>query len=76
MEKPSPFPRKWSNKNFTYYGSMIQLYNSQQAIGHFGSGNVYSPPNRARYFDANFVATPPPGLLASVNYRRFRCYVQ
>jgi len=55
---------------------MIQLYNSQQAIGHFGSGNVYSPPNRARYFDANFVATPPPGLLASVNYRRFRCYVQ
>jgi hypothetical protein len=39
---------------------MIQLDNSQQAIGHFGSGNVYSPPNRAWYFDTNFVATPPP----------------
>jgi len=39
---------------------MIQLYNSQQAIGHFGSGNVYSPPNPVWYFDTNFVATPSP----------------
>jgi hypothetical protein len=73
------FPRfleNWSNKNFTYYGSMIQLYKSQQAIGRWGSANVYSPPNRAWYFDTNFVANPPPGLLASYNYRRSRWYTQ
>jgi hypothetical protein len=73
------FPRfleNWSNKNFTYYGSMIQLYKSQQAIGRWGSANVYSPPKRAWYFDTNFVATPPPGLLASFNYRRSRWFMQ
>src|SRR4029078_10976703 len=72
------FPRfleNWSNKSFTYYGSMIQLYKSQQAIGHWGANNVYSPPNRAWYFDTNFVSSPPPGLLASFNYRRSRWYM-
>jgi hypothetical protein len=73
------FPRfleDWSNKSFTYYGSMIQLYQSEQAIGHWGSSNVYSPPNRAWYFDTNFVSSPPPGLLASFNYRRSRWYME
>jgi hypothetical protein len=73
------FPRfleSWTNKNFTYYGSMIQLYQSQQAIGHWGAGNVYDPPNRAWYFDTNFVASPPPGLLASFDYRRSRWYIE
>lgn len=72
------FPRfleNWSGKDFTYYGSMIQLYKSQQGIGRWGSGNVYSAPNRAWYFDTNFVASPPPGLLASFNYRRSRWYM-
>ena len=35
------FPRfleNWGGKQFTYYGSMIQLYQSQQAIGHLGRG--------------------------------------
>ncbi len=73
------FPRfleNWTNKNFTYYGSMIQLYQSQQAIGRWGASSVYDAPNRAWYFDTNFVNTPPPGLLASFNYRRSRWYVQ
>jgi hypothetical protein len=73
------FPRfleNWSSKDFTYYGSMIQLYKSQQAIGRWGSANVYSPPKRAWYFDTNFVASPPPGLLASFNYRRSRWFMQ
>ena len=38
-------------ESFTYYGSMIQLYNSRQAIGIWGSNNVYSAPNRAWFFD-------------------------
>ncbi len=73
------FPRfleKWGGKNFTYYGSMIQLYNSKQAIGIWGSANVYGAPNRAWYFDNSFIASPPPGLLASFNYRRSRWYTQ
>ena len=70
------FPRfleNWSNKVFTYYGSMIQLYQSEQAIGWWGTG--YSPPLRAWYFDKNFVTKPPPGALHAINYRRSRWYM-
>jgi len=73
------FPRfleDWSGKNLTYYGSMIELFQSKQAIGRWGSANVYSPPNRAWYFDGSFVSSPPPGLLASFNYRRSRWYLE
>ncbi len=71
------FPRfleNWGGKTVTYYGSMIELYQSKQAIGRWGSQNVYDAPNRAWYFDTNFVSTPPPGLLVSYNYRRSRWY--
>ncbi|HWM23981.1 MAG TPA: hypothetical protein VNP98_04100 [Chthoniobacterales bacterium] len=70
------FPRfleNWSNKVFTYYGSMIQLYQSEQNIGRWGPG--YSPPQRAWYFDTNFVTKPPPGALHAINYRRSRWYM-
>ncbi len=73
------FPRfleDWSGKNLTYYGSMIELFQSKQAIGRWGSANVYSPPNRPWYFDSSFVSNPPPGLLASFNYRRSRWYLE
>jgi hypothetical protein len=73
------FPRfleNWSGKDFTYYGSMIELYNSEQNIGHWGAGNVYSPPDRAWYFDTNFLSSPPPGLLAAFNYIRSRWYTE
>ena len=72
------FPRfleNWSGKTMTYYGSMIELYQSHQAIGKWGASNVYNPPNRAWYFDTNFVSTPPPGVLASFDYRRSRWYM-
>jgi hypothetical protein len=73
------FPRfleDWSDKSFTYYGSMLQLYNSQQGVGHWGAANVYSPPDRAWYFDSNFLSKPPPGLLASYDYIRSRWFMQ
>ncbi len=73
------FPRfleNWSNKTLTYYGSMLELYNSQQAIGRWGAANVYNPPNRAWYFDTNFLSKPPPGVLASYDYIRSRWYMQ
>lgn len=70
------FPRfheNWSNKPFTYYGSMLQLYQSKQAIGRWGPG--YNAPQRAWYFDTNFMTNPPPGLLNVINYRRSRWYM-
>ena len=73
------FPRfleNWTNKTLTYYGSMLELYNSQQNIGHWGAANVYTPPHRAWYFDTNFLSKPPPGVLASFNYVRSRWYTQ
>lgn len=72
------FPRfleNWSSKTLTYYGSMIQLYTSQQGIGHWGAASVYSPPSRAWYFDKNFLSTPPAGVPYDVDYRRSRWYM-
>ena len=43
------FPRfleDWTNKTFTYYGSIVELYQSKQSIGEWGKGGVYSPPSR------------------------------
>ena len=53
---------------FTYYGSMVQIYNSRQSIGKWGSANVYDPPTRQWYFDTNFKVTPPPGSLMLYSY--------
>jgi len=58
------FPRfleDWTNKTFTYTGSMIELFTSQVAIGEWDTGNIYVPPNRVWNFDSNFVSKPPPG---------------
>lgn len=41
----------WSNKSLTYYGSMVQLFNSGQAIGKWnGNGSVYVAPLTNRYY--------------------------
>lgn len=67
------FPRfleDWSNKSFTYNGSMIELFTSQIAIGEWDTGNIYSPPNRIWNFDSNFVDNPPPGSLDAVSIAR------
>jgi hypothetical protein len=65
------FPRfleNWSGQNFTYYGSMVELYASTHFTGPYGKTNVYSPPNRLWYFDNLFLASPPPGNLRSTTY--------
>ena len=67
------FPRfleDWTNKTFTYTGSMIELFNSQIAIGEWDTGSIYVPPNRNWNFDSNFVANPPPGSLDAVTISR------
>lgn len=60
------FPRfleNWSNKTFTYNGSMVVMYYSQIATAPWGGSDVYNPPARNWAFDVNFMdATKlPPG---------------
>ncbi len=72
------FPRfleNWTNKTLTYYGSMVELYKSQQSIGEWGKANVYVPPTREWYFDMNFRTNPPPGSLMVYSYIKGRWYV-
>ena len=70
------FPRfleNWSNKALTYYGSMVELYKSQQAIGFWTYGPpVYNAPLRKWYFDTNFRLKSPPGTLMTFTYTRGR----
>jgi len=74
------FPRfleDWSGgKTFTYYGSMVELFQSKQSIGFWGNGNVYSPPNRNWNFDTLFYTQPPPGTLTIVTYSKARWYME
>ncbi len=74
------FPRfmeTWgSNKTFTYYGSMVELFQSKQNIGYWGSANVYSPPKRQWNFDTLFYTNPPPGTLTLISYNKQRWFVQ
>ena len=70
------FPRfleLWgSSHTFTDYGSMVELYQSQQATGKWGSGNVYDPPTRQWFFDPNFKINAPPGTLMVYTYSKGR----
>jgi hypothetical protein len=72
------FPRfmeKWGkDTTFTYHGSMVELYKSQQNIGKWGAGNVYDPPRRKWYFDRQFYTDPPPGTLSIIRYKRSRWF--
>jgi hypothetical protein len=74
------FPRfleSWSNVPLTYYGSMVEVFNSAQAIGewHYG-GNIYNAPAREWFFDNNFTTNPPPGTLMAYTYIKGRWTVQ
>jgi len=72
------FPRfleNWDKKTLTYYGSMVELYKSQQSLGEWGKPNVYNPPTREWYFDTNFKTNPPPGTLTLYSYVKGRWFV-
>jgi len=73
------FPRlleTWDNHYFTYYGSLVELYSSQQSTGHWGNSNVYSAPIRQWYFNTNYYTNPPPGTTTLVKYNRGQWFVQ
>jgi hypothetical protein len=62
LENLPRFLENWDSKNFTYRGSMVDLWFSQQATG-LWSGSYYSPPNRNWAFDTDLLnpANLPPG---------------
>lgn len=63
------FPRfleNWSSKSCTYYGSMVELFQSKTFTGKWDTGVIYKPPNRRWNFDTNYSTTPPPGSLDAV----------
>lgn len=58
----------WTNKNFTYYGSMVEIYHSRQATAPWGKANVYNPPSLYFYYDTNLQSGSPPGNLQLASY--------
>ncbi|MEW5700963.1 MAG: hypothetical protein AB1792_01865 [Candidatus Zixiibacteriota bacterium] len=61
------FPRfleNWSGDNFTWSGSMVQMWYSEQATAKWGgTGGYYNPPNRVWQFDTDLLDPTklPPG---------------
>ena len=69
------FPRfleNWTNINFTYYGSLIEAFNSAQYTGEWQTNDVYTWPNRLWNYDTNFSNVQPPGLPQGAQYSRGR----
>ena len=69
------FPRfleNWNNVNFTYWGSLVEAYKSEEFTGAWQTGQVYYWPNRMWNFDTNFVSKPPPGTASGINFSRGR----
>lgn len=60
------FLETWNSKSCTYYGSMIELFQSKVFTGEWDTGNIYRPPLRRWNFDTMFSDTPPPGGLEAV----------
>lgn len=70
------FPRfleNWSGVRFTYYGSLIQLFQSVFNNGRWpGTGTVYNAPSRLWAFDTNFRRKLPPGVAVAITNGRGR----
>ncbi len=72
LENDIRFLEDWSGgQKFTYRGSIIDLWHSQQATAPWrccgsGPGQYYSPPIRDWGYDALFSSTPPPGTPSGV----------
>lgn len=58
-----------NNNTFTYYGSMVELFNSEQGTGAWSSsGNVYKAPSMHWYYDTGYQDSSPPGKLQIAAY--------
>ncbi len=77
LENVIRFLENWKGKTFTYNGSIIALWHSQQPIGSWrccgNSGdNYYRPPNRNWAYDPLFNTTIPPGTPVGILVMRGR----
>jgi hypothetical protein len=66
LENDIRFLEDWNGQAFTYRGSIVNLWHSQQATGQWvccgsGGGNYYTAPTLNWSYDALFNTTPPPG---------------
>ena len=52
LENLPRFLEDWSNRKFTWSGSMVNMWNSQQAVGDWG-GSYYMPPIRDWAYDTD-----------------------
>lgn len=73
------FLEDWTHNNntFTYYGSMVQLYRPQQAIGAWtGSGGLYKAPALKWYYDSTLLnnGTPPGNMDIAAYLQQQRWY--
>ncbi len=67
------FPRfleDWGGNACTYYGSMVELFQSKTATGRWDTGVIYRPPARRFNFDTQFTDNPPPGGVNGVTFSR------
>lgn len=71
VENLPRFLEDWSGVKFGYRGSMVVLYESENATEPWGSSNVYNPPTRVWGFNDLFASgVMPPGSPNSRSYRR------
>jgi hypothetical protein len=65
----APYPT--AKINFTYNGSIVSLWHSQEADGPFSNGTTYrTPPNRWWSYDTMFDTQLPPGTPMGIIYTR------
>lgn len=60
------FLETWTGKSCTYFGSMVELFESKVFTGEWDTGVIYRPPNRRWNYDPNFADNPPPGSVDAV----------
>jgi len=60
------FLENWNNKYLTYFGSMVELFQSTTFTGKWDTGDIYAPPVRSWNYDTNYDTTSPPGSLDAV----------
>ena len=69
------FPRfleNWNGVPFTYYGSLIEAFNSVQHTGNWQTNDVYHWPKRLWNFDTKFLVNQPPGMPQGIIFSRGR----
>jgi hypothetical protein len=72
LENLIRFLENWTGQDFTYSGSLVSLWHSQQATanwrccGDSGTYYYYNPPNRIWGYDTLFNTSQPPGAPAGV----------